>query len=80
MTLSYQACLLVLAAFVVLFPVDTDIGLKFVPLWIYTRILNYYLMFRAYLMYRQLRSDFAKIGMPMPAFKFVPIWERNGSN
>lgn len=80
MVQGYQTFLLVILAFAVLFPIDASNGAMLITLWIYTRLLNYYLMFHAYLMYRRLRSDFAKIGMPMPAFKFVPIWERNGSN
>lgn len=80
MSPAIQAYLIVIAAFVVLFPVDASNGVTLVWLWLLTRVLNYYLMFRAYMMYLRLRSDFAKLGMPMPAFKFVPIWERNGSN
>jgi hypothetical protein len=71
--------LLVVIAFIVLFPIDASNGVTLAWLWLLTRALNYYLMFRAYLMYLRLRSDFAKLGMPMPAFKFIPIWERDGS-
>lgn len=76
----YQLCLLVIVTFVVLFPLDTDLGIEYIRIWTISRILNYYLMFRAWMMYRQLKADMAKLGVPMPAFKFVPIWERNGNN
>lgn len=80
MITSYQFCLLFLAVFVAFFPIDASNGAMYLYLWCATRVLNYYLMFRAYMMYRRLRSDFGKMGMPFPAFKFVPIWERDGSN
>jgi hypothetical protein len=59
-----------------MFPEDCIIAVEIARVWTYSRILNYYLMFRAWLMYRQLRSDMAKMGMPAPPFKFVPIWQR----
>jgi hypothetical protein len=59
-----------------LFPEDCIIFAGLVKVWTFSRLLNYYLMFRAWLMYRQLRSDMAKIGMPAPPFRFVPIWQR----
>lgn len=74
-----QTCILVVLVFAFLYPIDfVNIG-SYAWLWVATRALNYYLMFRAYMMYRQLKSDLGKMGMPMPAFKFIPIWERNGN-
>ncbi len=59
-----------------LFPEDCIIFAGLLQSWIRIGILNYYLMFRAWLMYQQIRSDMAKLGMPAPPFKFVPIWQR----
>ena len=58
------------------FPEDCIVFAGLVKAWVYSRILNYYLMFRAWLMYCQIRADLAKIGLPVPPFKFVPIWQR----
>ncbi len=59
-----------------LFPEDCVIFAGLVRSWFQVGILNYYLMFRAWLMYRQIRADMAKLGLPAPPFKFVPIWQR----
>jgi hypothetical protein len=78
--LQIYAWLIVFIFCLAFFPLESQYGATFIFLWVAVRILNYYLMFRAYLMYLRLRSDFAKLGMPFPAFKFIPIWERDGSN
>lgn len=80
MTYPLYLYILAIAAFIALFPVDSQNAVALAALWVKVLILNYYLMFRAYLMYRQMKSDLAKIGVPFPAFKFVPIWERDGFN
>jgi hypothetical protein len=59
-----------------LFPEDCIIFAGLIRAWLQVGILNYYLMFRAWLMYRQIKADMAKLGMPAPKFKFVPIWQR----
>lgn len=79
MTPAIQVYFIVIAVFLALYPEDCLNASNYIFLWLATRILNYYLMFQAYMMYRRLRSDFAKMGLPMPAFKFIPIWERNGN-
>lgn len=58
------------------FPEDCVIFAGLAKVWVFSRFLNYYLMFKAWLMYRQLRADMAKMGMPVPPFKFTPIWQR----
>lgn len=73
-------CLLIVAAFIFLYPQDSINIPKYIVLWTGSRILNFYLMFRAYLMYRRLTLDMGKMGVTLPAFKFVPIWERHGIN
>jgi hypothetical protein len=79
MTSSTQFYCFFLVLLVALWPQDCLNVSRFTWLWVLTRILNYYLMIQAYMMYRRLRSDFGKMGLPMPAFKFIPIWERNGN-
>lgn len=38
--------------------------------------LNYYLMYQAWIAYRLLAKSCTKMGLPLPAFHFVPIWKR----
>lgn len=59
-----------------LFPEDCITAAGIAKMWLLSRVLNYYLMFRAWLMYRQICGDMAKLGLPPPPFKFVPIWQR----
>lgn len=72
----YTDLCLVLIALVLLFPADCIIFAGIVRAWVFSRILNYYLMFQAWRMYRQIRADMTKMGVPVPPFKFVPIWQR----
>lgn len=72
----YTDICVILLALVLLFPEDCIIFAGITKAWLLSRILNYYLMFQAWKMYRQIRADMTKLGMPAPAFKFVPIWQR----
>jgi hypothetical protein len=72
----YIDLFLTLIVLVFLFPEDCIIFAGIAWAWALSRILNYYLMFHAWLMYRQIRADMAKLGMPAPPFRFVPIWQR----
>jgi hypothetical protein len=66
----------VLVGLVALYPQDCLNLVALVSLRVRALLLNYFLMFRAWLMYRQICRDFASIGLPKPAFKFTPLWER----
>lgn len=66
----------VLVALVVLYPQDFFNLVSWVLLSTRALLLNYFLMFKAWLMYRQICRDFASIGLPKPAFKFTPTWDR----
>lgn len=70
---------LLIIVLAIVFPGELSTALYYAWLWLITRILNYYLMLSAYVMYRRLRADFVKMGLSMPDFKFIPIWERNAS-
>lgn len=72
-----QAAIVVTAAtFIVLYPQDSFNLALAIPLSVKTFCFNYFLMFRAWLLYRQLCRDFDSMGLPRPAFKFTPLWER----
>jgi hypothetical protein len=77
MYLTLQIYFIFFAVLIFLYPVDSSNLVSFCWLWVLSRLVNYYLMLKAYLMYRRLRSDFGKMGLPFPAFKFIPIWERD---
>jgi len=32
---------------------------------------------KAYLLYRALKKDLARLGMALPPFRFTPLWERD---
>lgn len=66
----------VLIGLVALYPQDCLNSVALVLLRIRVVLLNYFLMFRAWLMYRQICRDLASIGLPKPAFKFTPLWDR----
>jgi len=66
----------VLIGLVALYPRDCLNLVLLVFLRVKVLWLNYFLMFRAWLMYRQICRDFASMGLPKPAFKFKPLWER----
>lgn len=66
----------VLVGLVALYPRDCLNLVSLILLRVRMLSLNYFLMFRAWLMYRQICRDFASIGLPKPAFKFTPLWER----
>jgi hypothetical protein len=68
--------LLTLILLFAFFPGDCLVAVELIRVWIYSRFLNYYLMFQAWLIYRKLRVDMLRIGMSIPPFKFVPIWQR----
>lgn len=70
--------MLTLTALVALFPNEAmDFSLW---LWFEFRvaILNARLMVAEWLIYRKLRRDFAKYGIEIPPFKFVPLQQRDG--
>lgn len=66
----------VLIGLVALYPRDCLNLVSLVLLRAKVLCLNYFLMFKAWLMYRQICRDFANMGLPKPAFKFKPLWER----
>ena len=72
---QFTFCFASVLAFV-LFPEDFALFVFFVPACLNVLFLNYILMFRAWRLHRRLRKDFASIGLPVPAFKFTPIWKR----
>jgi hypothetical protein len=74
---SYQFtfCIILVATFA-LFPGDFALAVAGVLVAVNTLFLNYLLMFRAWRLHRQSAKDFASIGLPVPAFKFTPIWKR----
>jgi hypothetical protein len=72
---QFTFCIAMVATFVV-FPEDFALAVLYAPICVKTLILNYVLMFRAWRLYRRLAKDFASIGLPVPAFKFTPIWKR----
>lgn len=45
---------------------------KLIQIW----CLNYFLMAKAYFIHRQICSDLRKLGLPVPPFRFTPIWQR----
>lgn len=70
--------MLTLTALVALFPRE---AMEFaIWLWLEYQIavLNCRLFVAEWLIYRRLRRDFAKYGIPMPPFKFVPLQQRDG--
>ena len=38
--------------------------------------LNAQFLWRSWLLYRRLRRDFARLGLPIPAFRYVPLQQR----
>lgn len=66
----------VLLALFILFPKDCVLLLASALLWSRAVTLNYLLMLKAWWIYRQISKDLAKLGLPVPAFKFTPIWKR----
>jgi hypothetical protein len=66
----------VLAAFVVMYPKDAMMLPVYVLLRVGLVVLNCFLMLQAWRIHRQIRADFAKLGLPPPAFHFTPIWDR----
>ena len=59
-----------------LYPQDFLYAFDRAWVWLSVRILNYYLMFEAWKLYRTISLDRAKMGLPVTAFSFTPIWER----
>lgn len=76
MDTSLLAVLVSILAFYLLLPTDFYLFVETCILSVKVVVLNYYLMFQAWRMYRLICRDMARIGMPKPAFKFTPIWER----
>ena len=72
---QFTFCVILVAIFA-LFPGDFALAVYHVPICVKILFLNYLLMFRAWRLHRQLAKDFASIGLPVPAFKFTPIWKR----
>lgn len=73
---SFNLFLAILICIFFLYPEDCIIFAGLVKGWLQVYILNYYLMFQAWMMYRQIKADMAKMGLPVPPFHFVPIWQR----
>jgi hypothetical protein len=65
-----------ITALAVCFPKDAILFVLIFPLWAWTIGLNYFLMFQAWKMHRQIVKDCVKMNLPPPAFKFIPIWDR----
>jgi hypothetical protein len=81
MTTLQITCYAVLTALVILYPKDCLLAPAYLGILLKLVLVNYWMMFQAWQMHRRLAADFAKIGLPMPAFKFIPIWERqHGTN
>jgi hypothetical protein len=49
-----------------------QVGLK-----LRTQALNAYLFVKAWMMYRQICGELAKMGAASPPFRFTPIWDRS---
>ena len=72
---QFTFCVILVATFA-LFPGDFALTVHYAPVCVKILFLNYSLMFRAWRLHRQLAKDFASIGLPVPAFKFTPVWKR----
>ena len=66
----------ILIAIVFIYPKDILMLLGYIGLKIVLIGLNCFLMVQAWRLHRQLCSDLAKMGLPKPAFHFIPIWDR----
>lgn len=73
--LAATACLIVVGAYL-LYPDESYFYTEKTILQIKVVALNYYLMAQAFLMHRKISAEARKMGMPIPAFRFTPIWRR----
>jgi len=75
---SLQVYLVTLvAALIVLYPQDAANLSAYLGLQARLHVLNLVMLCKAWLMYRALSRDLAKLGVAPPPFRFVPLWERN---
>lgn len=73
---AQMASWVVLVAFVAFYPKDAMMLPVYVVLRVGLVALNCFLMLQAWRIHRQIRADFVKLGLPPPAFHFIPIWDR----
>ena len=73
--LATAACLVTVGAYL-LYPDESYFYAEKTILQVKLVLLNYYLMAQAFLMYRKVSGEARKMGMPIPAFRFTPIWRR----
>ena len=57
-------------------PDDFLYAVEFITIKSKTFFLNYFLMYKAWLSYRLIAKECTKMGLPTPAFTFIPIWKR----
>lgn len=76
MDASLLAVLVAILAFYLVLPTDFYLFVEGSIISAKLVVLNYYLMFQAWRIYRLICQDMVRIGMPKPAFKFTPLWER----
>jgi len=75
----YVYLFVAMIAFALLYPKDSVNIIEYARLWLKLIFLNYYMKYKAWIMYRRICSDLVKMGMPKPPFIFVPLWQRETS-
>ena len=73
-TVWLLSCVLLIYA---LWPQEAYVATEYWYKQIQILVLNYYLMIKAYLIYRRIAFEMGKIGLPRPPFRFTPIWQRD---
>lgn len=75
--MSFSAFIVSLAVIAVIFPDDFLMLVDSMTLKARMAWMNTNLLIRSYIIYRKLKSDFERMQLPAPPFRFVPIQNRD---